>query len=77
MAIAHANLADYDFGLLRQFIELFPASPMAQLLQAYFLYIGLPWHEEDTEQTATQNVAEDDLDRIDIMMVGICTVECA
>jgi hypothetical protein len=49
--------AAYDYGLMRQFMALFPMSPMALLLGGYFSYIGVPISNEEDHPL----VLEDDL----------------
>jgi len=42
------NSAAYDHALMKQFMALFPTSPIALLLAGYFSYIGAPMlNEED------------------------------
>ena len=60
---------DYDFDTLRQFIHLFPLSPLAQLLRAYFKYMSVPLQEDEDEGAAPAD-EEDVMDQLDIMTVG-------
>ena len=61
---------DYDFGLLRSFIGLFPESPLTQLLRSYFAYMSIPLTdaEEEEEEQAREDTDEEP-DHIDAMMV--------
>ncbi|KAI0743910.1 TPR-like protein [Daedaleopsis nitida] len=61
-----ARIEDYDFGTLRQFIDLFPLSPLAQLLRAYFKYMSVPL-QEDGDEGAASGDEEDVMDQLDIM----------
>ena len=40
------NSAAYDYSLIKQFITLFPTSPMALFLGGYFSYRGVPMFDE-------------------------------
>lgn len=62
-----AEIEDYDFGLLRQFIGLFPRSPLMKLVRAYFEYMGVPLSEDEDEDVPAP-LASDEADYIDIMM---------
>ncbi|PIL34098.1 hypothetical protein GSI_03809 [Ganoderma sinense ZZ0214-1] len=62
-----AEIEDYDFNLLRQFIGLFPRSPLMKLVRAYFEYMSVPLSEDEDEDVPTP-LAEDEADYIDIMM---------
>ncbi|TBU40919.1 TPR-like protein [Dichomitus squalens] len=62
-----AQIEDYDFNLLKQFIGLFPRSPLAKLLQAYFEHIGIPLME-DAEKDGPAPSPDEELDYIEIMM---------
>lgn len=67
--IQQAELEDYDFDVLRQFIELFPSTHMAQLLRAYLQYMGIPLREDEDEEPPRHDDADDEFDQIEIMMV--------
>jgi hypothetical protein len=51
------NSAAYDHALVRQFMALFPTSPMTVLLGGYFSYIGVPMSDEEDKPLV---VLEDD-----------------
>ena len=61
---------DYDYGMLHQFYELFPQSPLAKMVLAYFEYSGIHVEKEDDEdKTPRKLTADDEFDNIEIMMV--------
>ena len=67
--LTEVAVEDYDFNLLRQFIGLFPRSPLTKLMRAYFEYMGVPL-SEDEDGVVPAPLAEDEADYIDIMMVS-------
>ena len=71
---SRVDAEDYDFGLLRQYIALFPRSPLAKLLHAYFEYIGIVLTEEDEEEAPTPK-GDEEVDYIEIMMVGCVFIQ--
>ncbi|KAI0633616.1 TPR-like protein [Trametes polyzona] len=63
-----ATLEDYDFGILRQYMEIFYASPLAKLLRAYFTYMAIPLGEEDEEEDQAVPEPDPDVDYVEIMI---------
>ena len=51
---------DYDFGLLRSFIGLFPESPLTQLLRSYFAYMSIPLTDAEEEEEEQQQGEDDE-----------------
>ncbi|RPD63776.1 TPR-like protein [Lentinus tigrinus ALCF2SS1-6] len=62
------RIEDYDFGLLRSFVEVFPESSLAQLIRAYFEYMRIPLSDEEEDEEQAHKDADDELDLIDAMM---------
>ncbi|OSD01253.1 TPR-like protein [Trametes coccinea BRFM310] len=65
------NLEDYDYGTLKQFIQLFPESALAKLLRAYFDYYAIPLNEgedEDGEKEKPTPEPDPDVDYPGIML---------
>ncbi|KAI0371043.1 TPR-like protein [Pilatotrama ljubarskyi] len=61
------SIEDYDISILRQFMELFPASPLTKLLEAYFQHMAIQLTEDEDEEGAPPE-ADPDVDYIEIMM---------
>ncbi|KAI0644651.1 TPR-like protein [Trametes meyenii] len=61
------HIEDYDFGTLRQFIELFPKHPLAKLLRAYLEYMAIQLDEEE-EQEKPASEPDPDVDYAEIMV---------
>ncbi|KAG6862290.1 hypothetical protein C0995_015987 [Termitomyces sp. Mi166 len=54
--------AEYDRELVKQFIEIFPSSPVSSLLKGYFLYMNIPLSdaEDDVEDVPVTKLEEED-----------------
>ncbi|KAI0356305.1 TPR-like protein [Trametes cingulata] len=71
-----ASIEDYDFSILRQFMELFPTSSLAKLLSAYFHYMAIRLDDEDDEEEEGPDIQPDpDVDYIEIMMDAFTSLE--
>jgi superkiller protein 3 len=60
----------YEHSLMRQFIMLFPASPMASLLRGYYNYMGVSISEDEDEDDPTGLPDDDPFDTILVSMVS-------
>ncbi|KAH9895045.1 TPR-like protein [Cubamyces lactineus] len=56
------KIEDYDYEILRQFIQIVPTSTLAKLVKAYFDYYAIPLAEEDGEEDPGEQSAEPDPD---------------
>jgi superkiller protein 3 len=52
-------LEEYDFDILRQYLQLFPEQALARLISTYLTYFGVPLSGE--EETATPSASLDDV----------------
>jgi superkiller protein 3 len=52
-------LEEYDFDILRQYLQLFPEQALARLISTYLAYLGVPL--SDKEETATPSASLDDV----------------
>ncbi|OBZ66566.1 Superkiller protein 3 [Grifola frondosa] len=59
-----AYIEGYDFNILRQYIQLFPSSPLTRLLIGYFGYMSIPLSREDNESPDQDENEEDFADMI-------------
>ncbi|CCM00695.1 uncharacterized protein FIBRA_02734 [Fibroporia radiculosa] len=62
------KIEGYDLTILRQFIELFPTSPWADLLVGYFGYMDIPLNNHNDEETQPQRKQDQDNDHIDTIL---------
>lgn len=62
------SIAAYEHSLIKQFITLFPVSPLASLLKGYYEYIGEPI-SEDQEDINLPELHSDD-DPFDVILVS-------
>lgn len=61
--------ADYDNALVKQFITLFPISPMASLLRGYYAYLGISIFEGEDDEDQVEPLPDDD--PFDTILVSI------
>jgi superkiller protein 3 len=47
---------EYDFDILRQYVNLFPEQPLARLISTYLAYLGVPLLDEDEKPTPTASL---------------------
>jgi len=47
---------EYDFDILRQYVNLFPEQPLARLISTYLAYLGVPLSDEDEKPTPTASL---------------------
>jgi superkiller protein 3 len=60
--------AGYDRDHLREYIRLFPDSPLASMWKGYFAYVEVPlWDDDDKEAPALSPLD----DPVDIVMVSL------
>ncbi|KAJ7497133.1 TPR-like protein [Mycena latifolia] len=63
------DMDHYDVPLLRQFMGLFPSTPLTSLLKAYFLYMNIPLAEdEDGEDESPKPAVEETGDPFDSIL---------
>lgn len=69
--LLRAVIVGYGLDHLRQYMRLLPATPLARLLEGYFLYTGTPLEvDEDDDGEEHPRKVVDDRDPFDIIMVG-------
>jgi len=57
------TIEEYDFEILRQYLELFPDEALARLIKTYLAYLGVPISDED-EEPATPSATLDDVFKV-------------
>ncbi|OJT10137.1 Superkiller protein 3 [Trametes pubescens] len=62
------SIEGYDFGILRQYIELFPASPLEKLLRAYFEYMAIPLDDDGEDEKGAAPEPDPEVDHVEIMI---------
>lgn len=69
--LLRAVLVGYGPDHLRQYMRLLPATPLAKLLEGYFLYTGIPLEVDEDEDSERSRQAVEDRDPFDIIMVSL------
>ncbi|KAH9940522.1 TPR-like protein [Epithele typhae] len=62
------HIEDYDFQVLQQYSELFPKSPLSQMIGAYFAYMDIHPDEDEEEEGRPNVLVEDPEVCVDVMM---------
>lgn len=57
----------YGYDVLRQFIELFPNTPMACLIKGYLLHFGFDLSSEEKEEDS--HYLAEEVDGLDLLLV--------
>ena len=67
---------EYDFDILRQYLQLFPNQALAKLIQTYLAHLGVPLSDEE-EETVTPSSSLDDVFKvISVRSVSFCCISC-
>ena len=61
---------DYDIGILRKYIRLFPRTSLHDLLNNYLLYIGVSLTEDEDEESDQPRSVASSVDYVEAILVG-------
>lgn len=72
-----SSAEDYNFSILRQFVELFPSAALARLIRGYLLYMGLPLTEDEDNLEEPAGSPPENEDPFDLMLVCMARLRSA